>query len=397
MSATYGPEAKRSPSKKQGGGIEWTPANVVTMVRICLIPLFIALMLVPWAAWVFPASVASDVQPWCALVVFALISLTDGLDGYLARSRNQVTVFGKFMDPIADKVLVMAALIVLVELGSVPSWIPIVILTRELLVSGLRMLVASAGVVVAASWIGKAKTATTMVAICLFIVKGTPVLYPLQPGFNIVAWAVMIAAVVLTVVSMVDYFSKSWPLLVKPNGDSSAEGARADDLAPSASHAVDAGLLAKHVIAMAKSKGVSLATAESCTGGLISSALTSIAGSSACVKGGVVSYAAEVKESVLGVPAATIGSQGVVSSETARAMAEGVRSCLESDLSISTTGIAGPTGGTKDNPVGTVWFGLSDSEGTRSEVCHFDGSRAEVRDQAVLHALSMLLSRLGEM
>ena len=202
METSHGVRGSASRAARGGSGIEWTPANVVTMVRICLIPLFVVLMLAPWGTALFTAEVAANVQPWCALVLFVLISMTDGIDGYLARSRNEITVFGKFMDPIADKVLVMSALIVLVQLGSMPSWIPIVILTRELLVSGLRMLVASAGVVVAASWIGKAKTATTMVAICLFIVKGTPVLYPAQPWFSLVAWVAMIVAVVLTVVSI---------------------------------------------------------------------------------------------------------------------------------------------------------------------------------------------------
>ncbi len=393
MKTSQGTQESVSRAAKGSSGIEWTPANVVTMIRICLIPLFIVLMLAPWGRALFSPEVAANVQPWCALVVFVLISITDGIDGYLARSRNEVTVFGKFMDPIADKVLVMSALIVLVELGTLPSWIPIVILTRELLVSGLRMLVASAGVVVAASWIGKAKTATTMVAISLFIVKGTPLLASLQPWFSLVAWAAMVVAVILTVVSMIDYFSKSWPLLMDAQGESRSGASQADDLASSG--VVDTALLASHVIALARSRGVVLATAESCTGGLVSAALTSVSGSSACVAGGVVSYAPEVKTSVLGVPTDVIDKDGVVSSETAEAMAAGVCRQLKAGLAVSTTGVAGPTGGTRENPVGTVWFGLSDGNATSSEVCHFDGSRSEVRDQAVAHALTMLLNRLA--
>lgn len=394
METSHGVRGSASRAARGGSGIEWTPANVVTMVRICLIPLFVVLMLAPWGTALFTAEVAANVQPWCALVLFVLISMTDGIDGYLARSRNEITVFGKFMDPIADKVLVMSALIVLVQLGSMPSWIPIVILTRELLVSGLRMLVASAGVVVAASWIGKAKTATTMVAICLFIVKGTPALYPAQPWFSLAAWVAMIVAVVLTVVSMIDYFAKSWPLLMDAQGDSPTGASQADDLGTPA--VVGSSELARHVVALARSRGVVLATAESCTGGLVSSALTSVPGSSACVAGGVVSYLASVKESVLSVPAETIERDGVVSSQTAEAMARGVCERLGAGLAVSTTGVAGPTGGTKETPVGTVWFGLSDGGTASSEVCHFDGSRSEVREQAVAHALSMLLNHLAD-
>ena len=100
-----------------------TPANAVTMIRILLIPVFVIIALVPWGAH-------AAAQPWVAMVVFALLAATDGLDGHLARSRNEVTTFGKFLDPLADKILVMAALLVLVEQQQLPSWIPLVIVAR---------------------------------------------------------------------------------------------------------------------------------------------------------------------------------------------------------------------------------------------------------------------------
>ena len=378
------------------GGVEWTPANIVTMVRICLIPVFIFLMLAPWAAPIWGASVALTIQPWCSLVVFALISLTDGIDGYLARSRNQVTVFGKFMDPIADKVLVASALIVLVQLGSLPSWIPIVILARELLVSGLRMLVASAGVVVAASWIGKAKTATTLIAICLFIVKDTPGLVQ-QTWFSVIAWILMIAAVVLTIISMIDYFAKSWPLLTDAPTSGVAAGALEGTPPSSVSPASLEGRhdLARHVVALATAQGLQVGTAESCTGGLVAAALTSVSGSSACVAGGVVSYTPAVKEHSLDVPCATIVEHGVVSQETATAMAQGARKALGTDIAVSTTGVAGPTGGSPQTPVGTVCFAVATAAGTHTCTRHFAGSREEVRSQAVDYALQLLLEHLA--
>lgn len=383
-----------SAKKTSASGIEWTPANVVTMVRICLIPLFIVLMLAPWASALFTVEVAANVQAVCALVAFALISLTDGIDGYLARSRNEVTVFGKFMDPIADKVLVVSAMIVLVQLGSLPSWIPIVIIARELLVSGLRMLVASAGVVVAASMIGKAKTATTMVALCLFILMDAPMVDAMEPWFGIVAWSFMLAAVVLTVLSMVDYFMKSWPLLVNSGNHSASEPA-SDAPDCHASVLADSNALASQVVARARAKGVRLAAAESCTGGMVAAALTSVPGSSECTLGGVVSYDPKVKRDILGVSDQVMEGEGVVSSATARAMARGARMQLGADLVVSTTGVAGPAGGTDEVPVGTVWFAVADENGCDAEMRQFEGNRQEVRCQATAHALALLLARMS--
>lgn len=392
------------PGRGRTGIVEWTPANIVTVVRICLIPAFVALLLAPWAeALLGQGALAANVQAFCSMGLFALISLTDSLDGYLARSRNEVTVFGKFMDPIADKVLVVSALTALVQLGQLPAWIPIVIVARELLVSGLRMLVASAGVVVAANWIGKAKTFTTMVAICLFIVADAPALSGAQPWFAVLSWVVMASAVVLTVVSMVDYFAHSWPLLAdgqnaraehrpaRGGADSPAEpadpcgGADVRTSALEGEHG-----RAASVLAAARARGATIATAESCTGGLVAAALTSVPGSSESVAGGVVSYLPSVKRRVLGVDGETIERHGVVSCETAAAMATGARALLESDLAVSTTGIAGPGGAEDGKPVGTVCFAVATPDGVRSERRVFAGTRREVRAQAVDHALLLL-------
>ena len=389
------------PGRVHSGVVEWTPANVVTMVRICLIPVFVVLALAPWAEALFgQGESASNLQAFCSMGLFALISLTDSLDGYLARSRNEITVFGKFMDPIADKVLVVSALMVLVQLGQLPAWIPIVIVARELLVSGLRMLVASAGVVVAANWIGKAKTFTTMVAICLFIVKDTPALSGVQPWFGAISWVVMVAAVVLTVVSMVDYFAHSWPLLSNGHEERKRSPQTTEDgFAPAAScerpGLTDKTLEGEHaaaasVIAAARSHGVTVATAESCTGGLVAGALTSVPGSSASVVGGVVSYMPSVKCHVLGVDKDTIAEYGVVSCETAAEMAVGARTALGSDFAVSTTGIAGPGGAEEGKPVGTVCFGVATPDRVLTQRCTFSGSRREVRAQAVDHALLLL-------
>ena len=391
----------------------WTPANVVTVIRICCIPVFVAMMLLSWGS----ATVDEAVRPWVCAVVYALISLTDSLDGHLARSRNEVTTFGKFMDPIADKLLVTAALLVLCEQGRLTSVVPLVIVTREFLVSGLRMVAASEGVVIAASYIGKAKTATTLVAICLFVVKDSAQLAGVA-WFSALSWATMLVAVALTIWSMADYFAKSWGLLMGGRGASSAAGkagaaelpAASDGKAPDAPTGpdVEAGLAASavpdaeslrrsceeraaQVVRAAREAHVTLGTAESLTGGMVCEALTSVPGSSEVVAGGVASYMARVKRDVLDVPARVIEAQGVVSSATAARMAQGAARRLGVDVAVSVTGVAGPGGGTEETPVGTVWFGLSVADGQpQTETLRFSGNREQVRLQTTMHALELL-------
>lgn len=150
--------------------------------------------------------------------------------------------------------------------------------------------------------------------------------------------------------------------------------------------------LEERLVELLKARGLKCATAESCTGGLVGGAITAVPGSSAAYLGGVVSYANEVKHGVLGVSADTLATVGAVSPETAAQMAEGVRRLVGADLAVSVTGIAGPDGGSADKPVGLVWFGLASAAGTRTEKAIFAGDRARVREQAVVHALGMLMT-----
>ena len=133
-------------------------ANKITLVRIAMIPLFMIAMLsgLPYSSII-------------ALVIFAIAGITDRIDGYVARKYNQVTNFGKFIDPIADKLLVTAALIILVEWGQVPSWAAVIIIAREFVVQGLRLLAVGEGVVVAAGTSGKVKTVVSIVALCVML------------------------------------------------------------------------------------------------------------------------------------------------------------------------------------------------------------------------------------
>lgn len=148
--------------------------------------------------------------------------------------------------------------------------------------------------------------------------------------------------------------------------------------------------LAENLVALLAAGNLTCATAESCTGGGAGAAITNVPGSSAVYRGGVISYANEVKRQVLGVREETLMRVGAVSEETARQMAEGVRRLTGADLAVSTTGIAGPGGGTADKPVGLVWFALATAAGTRAEKAIFTGNRATVRRAAVTHALGML-------
>ncbi|WP_350455243.1 CDP-diacylglycerol--glycerol-3-phosphate 3-phosphatidyltransferase [Slackia heliotrinireducens] len=359
-----------------------TPSNVITIIRILLVPVFVVAILSPWPEWLHIGG-AQAWQPWAAAGIFILISGTDWLDGYLARKRNEVTDFGKFIDPIADKILVTAALLVLVELGSLPSWIVLIILARELIVSGVRMIAASRGEVIAASYLGKFKTVFQMIAIVLFVVKDSTIFQGQASVWLIVlAWVVMLIALALTVISMVDYLSKARHLIgFKPKG-----GIQIPE---------EEETVAEQVLGAAKAKGVMVGTAESCTGGLIAGTLTSIPGSSDSVAGGIISYSNDVKMACLGVLAETLDTHGAVSEQTACQMAEGARKQLAVDVAVSVTGIAGPGGEVPGKPVGTVWIGVSSKRGTRAELHHFDGDRDAVRSQTVDAALRMMLEEIN--
>ncbi len=147
---------------------------------------------------------------------------------------------------------------------------------------------------------------------------------------------------------------------------------------------------AETLVELLRARGLTCATAESCTGGGIGSAITSVPGASEVYYGGVVSYDNSVKRDVLGVSGSTLDKHGAVSPECAAEMAVGARRLLKTDLAVSVTGIAGPGGGTPEKPVGLVWFAIATAKGVRTEKAIFAGDRARVREQAVVHAIGML-------
>jgi len=185
-------------------------ANKLTLIRIILVPIFLVFLVVkgiPYGTFI-------------ATFIFILASLTDKLDGYIARSRNQITDFGKFMDPLADKLLVTAALISLVELQIIPAWAAIIIIAREFAISGLRSIAASQGIVIAASWWGKIKTVIQIIAIILLLLEvnvgASEQLSSLvannrffETFFQVMPNLMLFIAVIITIISGYDYFVKN--------------------------------------------------------------------------------------------------------------------------------------------------------------------------------------------
>ena len=166
--------------------------NKLTMLRIFLVPIFVVLLLNPFL---------KEGTKWLTLTIFLIACLTDFLDGRIARKRNLITNFGKFMDPLADKLLVCSALVVLTGLGRIPSWFVTIIIAREFVVSGLRLIAVDNGIVIAASWWGKFKTTFQMLYIIL-------VLMDLQE-LDIITIIAFWLTLALTVISMVDYLWKN--------------------------------------------------------------------------------------------------------------------------------------------------------------------------------------------
>ena len=169
-----------------------TTANKITIFRVILVPVLLVLMY-----WDFPGHM------YWSLAVFILASVSDFADGYIARHYNQVSDFGKFMDPLADKLLVISAMLMFVSWGTMPAWALLIVVAREFAVTGLRLVAVDNGRVIAAAWSGKIKTATTMVCICMMMLWNVSWL-------NILCWVLIVAT---TVYSGCEYFYKNRDVL----------------------------------------------------------------------------------------------------------------------------------------------------------------------------------------
>ena len=174
-----------------------TTASKITLIRIAFIPVFMVVMY-------FGHSLGSLVLTLVALGIFVLASLTDFVDGYIARKYNQVSDFGKFLDPLADKLLTIAAMVLFCEWDIFPAWALMIVLTREFAVTGLRLVAVGKGTVIAAGKSGKFKTASTMIGLCVMIVF---------PQIVILNWIIIGVIVLTTVYSGVEYFAQNWACL----------------------------------------------------------------------------------------------------------------------------------------------------------------------------------------
>lgn len=175
-----------------------TTASKITLVRVAMIPIYMVFM--------YLAGGEPGLWMWLALSVFILASLTDYVDGQIARKCNQVSDFGKFLDPLADKLLTIAAMTMFCEWGTFPAWALMIVLTREFAVTGLRLVAVGNGTVIAAGWSGKVKTASTMIGLCIMMAF---------PTIGLLNWIVIAVIVVTTVYSGVEYFVQNWKCLWK--------------------------------------------------------------------------------------------------------------------------------------------------------------------------------------
>ena len=173
-----------------------TTASKITLVRVFMIPLVMIAM--------YLSKGVSGLWMWISLGLFVIASVTDFIDGQIARKCNQVSDFGKFLDPLADKLLTIAVMTVFCEWGRFPAWALMIVLTREFAVTGLRLVAVGKGTVIAAGWSGKVKTASTMVGLCLLM--AFPHIQPLR-------WAVIWVVVATTLYSGVEYFARNWKCL----------------------------------------------------------------------------------------------------------------------------------------------------------------------------------------
>ena len=173
-----------------------TLASKITLVRVAFIPIFMVLM--------YLSEGSSNIFMWLALAVFIIASITDYIDGQIARKKNQVSDFGKFLDPLADKLLVISAMCMFCEWGMMPAWVLMLVLAREFSVTGLRLIAVGKGKVIAAGWSGKIKTASTMVGLCIWMAF---------PTLDILGIIIMTVIIITTIYSGIEYFIKNWKCL----------------------------------------------------------------------------------------------------------------------------------------------------------------------------------------
>ena len=339
--------------------------NALTVSRLVAIPVLMVLLLMR-----FPG------HDQVAAALFILFSLTDTLDGEVARRSGTVSDFGKFLDPLADKLFVLSVLIVLVQEHLVAAWVVVVIFSRELLITILRSVAANQGHVIAAAPLGKTKTITQMAAVALLILQRPyPALVP-------VADVAVLIAILFTIWSGIDYLWRFRHLI-----------GRADSgkMRVANSGRTEATLTAE-LADVLRGSGLTVAVAESSTGGMVGELITDQPGSSEYFLGGVLTYSNEAKHEELGVAQELLDTVGAVSPEVGEAMAKGVRARFGASLAVAVTGIAGPQADGIAKPVGLTYIAVASARGSSAREFRFGGDRVSNRREAAAEALRMLIA-----
>ena len=351
--------------------------NLLTLSRLLGIPVLV---------WLLVARFAGH-DLWAA-ALFLVFSATDTVDGRIARRFGTVTELGKFLDPLSDKLFILAVLVTLVQESMLPAWVVVIIFSRELLITILRSVSLGQGRVIAASGLGKTKTVSQVAAILLVILARA------YPGLEPYAIVLVALAVLVTLYSGGDYLWKFRHVLARPPRRPTIEPLPLTGGTPATQEAI--GALGAELALALRASGRTISVAESCTGGLLAAAITEVAGSSAYFAGGIVSYSNGAKSGLLGVAEELLATKGAVSAEVAIAMAQGVRERLGTDLSVSVTGIAGPEADGTDKPVGLTFIALAGPELILVKQFNWDTDRAENRRLSVRAGLRMALDWLAE-
>jgi len=340
---------------------------------------------------VIPAYVGnSNINPvfLVVFVIFVIASLTDFLDGYLARKNNQVTDLGKFLDPVADKLLVNSMIIFLcihhsytsVEQTPFPIYAAIIIIARDIVVDALRFIAAKKNIVIAANIFGKIKTVSEMIVIPCLLLNGWPFTYLDKligigvHQLRIVSFLIYITAI-LSLLSGIIYVVKNRNVFKESKDNTS-----------------------KLVNTLIK-KNITIGAVESLTAGKFISNLANIPGASKVVKGGLTTYQSSFKTSLLKISKKDIDKYGVVSSKIAKEMALEGSKILNTDIVISFTGNAGPTSDVGNAPVGQVYIGVLFAKNKKSVKIFskvYKGDRNTIRSNVIEDANTYILHMLGE-
>ena len=316
--------------------------------------------------------------------IFIIASFTDFLDGYLARKNNQVTDLGKFLDPVADKLLINSMVIFLVAPAlfapyasinqiAISGWCAIIIILRDIVVDALRFIAAQKKVVIAANIFGKMKTVLEMIAISLVLLNGFPF------SFFDASWTrgLHITDFIVYITTLVSFLSGV--IYVYQNRKVFAKDAKK--------------VMLEEIKETLTNKKLTLGSVESFTGGRFAEAITSISGSSKFYKGTMVTYATELKASLLNIDQTIIDKKGVVSEEVAREMALKGKDKLNVDICVSFTGNAGPDA-MEGKPVGEVYIGVVYLDKCEVIKYNLSGKRDEIQAEGVQESLKLVLKTI---